>query len=136
MVAQTALAFEATIGKVQILQAKPDYDGRPAGAKLEFTIVVEQPKHPRKPEMGYGPKERPDEEGANQRAWDVNKQRFEADTVTYQEALAGARDRALTYMSLVASASMLGGQAVSVTMTPANQDLLPGFAAMLLGDGE
>jgi hypothetical protein len=148
----TKLQFSAEIKDVK-LDMGTDY-GNAGGFILSLKISA--PKRPMAPSQPYmlreGPPQMPERGDQNDKAWkkveenyqrqlsDFNRLtlRNEADQAEYREKLAALRDRQVAYMTLLGLAggmSALGAKTVDVVLRPADTDLLPGFTALLLGEG-
>jgi len=137
----TKLQFEATISGVKPVIAKPDqYGGGPKG-ELQLTLRLMQPETPRPPQKPYPYSQgtRPKKEGDEQARWDAAKLRDEQATAEYEaamerhaERMAAHAPRLMQYASMVGIATVFGSTPVQVVITPLNQDLMPGFTAVLL----
>ncbi len=152
---KTRLAFEARVTSVGVKPAKDIA----AKGKCELGLTVEQPEPPRPPaipwEFADGPSRnhwkprpspgRPKAKESDQeyeaRKGEVLKEqdRYDKARVTFdlafgqhQEKLVVYRRQVMAYAQLVGLAAVFGNQVVSVAITPANQDLLPGFAEELI----
>lgn len=153
---QTTLTFEARIAGVAVKSAKEDpYGGRTAsGGQLEVRLLVAQPEPPRRPgipweHMVRGPggtttdtwKPRPETPAKGQskhdfaslqRYYDAARARWDTEMEEFNRTMAGMRDRTIAYAQLVGLAAVFGNRAVSVVITPVDQDLLPGFGVALV----
>jgi len=158
MVADTTrLTFTAKIAGVKAKIAG-DYDS----GNLELVLKVESPKNPRPPAIPWewqdrstgrvAWKKRPediqrkkgetDEEyeareavvqrKAQQQSYDFSKSRWEASFASYTSQCREHAGRVMSYAQLVGIAAVFGNQEMTVELTPANQDILPGFQANLL----
>lgn len=155
-IGMTRLQFEATLGGVKVTTPKAAYTyGEPAAGELHLTLTVRQPAPPRQPVKPYElerqppslPKRkrgesdedyeertaRPREELAHRAE---TEKRYAADMERWRQAVLGARDRTMAYAQLVGVAAVFGSKPVTVTIEPADQDLLPGFEASLLAPPE
>lgn len=150
---RTLLQFEATLGGVQGKQGKSEtYSTDPKGAELQISLTVKQPVAPRAPRRPWiTDKPRPElparEEGETDAAynkrtkkereelarWDEADGEFRQAQAAYSAALVSLRDRTLAFAQLVGIAAVFGNKPVTVTIEPADQDILPGFQASLLG---
>lgn len=162
MVADTTrLTFTAKIAGVKAKIAG-DYDS----GNLELVLKVESPKNPRPPEIPWvwqdrstgrvAWKKRPDDvqrkkgetdeeyeareavvqRKAQQQSYDVSKSRWEASFASYTSQCREHAGRVMSYAQLVGIAAVFGNQEMTVELTPANQDILPGFQANLLAQPE
>ena len=157
----TRLTFTAKIAGVKAKIAG-DYDS----GNLELVLKVESPKNPRPPGIPWewqdgstgrvAWKKRPgdvqrkkgetDEEyeareavvqrKAQQQSYDFSKSRWEAAFGVYTAQCREHAGRVMSYAQLVGIAAVFGNQEMTVELTPANQDILPGFQANLLAQPE
>lgn len=147
----TYLAFEGVIIGCKPVMAKQDEYGRGRAGSMEMTLVVDQPQQEKKPTLPYWMAA-----GADQ---PMTREQYEAtldaDLTTlkrnesldrYDKSLAGYtreleawqqrqgsfHERLRSYASLVGIAAVFGHQKLAVTLTPAEQDMFPGFELNLL----
>lgn len=140
----TRLTFEGTISGCKPIMTKADaYQGGARTGKLELTLTIPQPTPPTKPQIpynfatGYGAdaewRPRSDfEEEQTLELYDSRRSEYDEEVVRYLEALEGHRSRVISYANLVGLAAVFGNETVNVVITPANQDVLPGFGLDLL----
>lgn len=136
----TRLAFEARIVACKPVAGKDPASeyGRGSPGRIEVTFSVEQPPQPKAPHIPYrwadltGKwKPRP-EKAEDQAEYDVARKAYDAEVEKYQRDAAAHRERLIAYAQLVGLAVVFSNQVVSVVVTPANQEFLPGFGAALL----
>lgn len=149
----TKLAFDGKIGKVAI-----------GDGKAELTLIIDQPAPPPRPSIPYDfndwktqdwkprpadvkrTKNETDEEyGARgpvaerkneQARYDAARERWETDMADWRVRSERFSPRLMSYAGLVGIAAVFGKKAVNVVLTPADQDIMPGFAAMLAGEND
>lgn len=157
--ADTRLTFEATIAGIKVRAAKAGGYGAAARGALELTLVVEQPSAPRapyvpgrwkvmagadewkpRPEMPVQRKGTSDEKFAEmvehaereQAAYDQQRAEWEEEMRQYNAEMASLRPRLQGYMGVLGIAAVFGNAPFRVELTPANTELLPGFAVDML----
>lgn len=157
--ADTRLTFEATIAGIKVRAAKKDGYGDSAKGALELSLVVMQPSQPHRPyiphrwqvrtgadewkprpELPTQRKGTPDEKFAEmvehaereQAAYDQQRAEWEAAMRQYNTEMASLRPRLQGYMGVLGIAAVFGNAPFRVELTPANTELLPGFAVDML----
>lgn len=157
--ADTRLTFEATIAGIKVRAAKQDGYGASAKGALELALVVEQPSQPHRPyiphrwaaptgadewqprpELPAQRKGESDEKHAErlahsereQQDYDERREEWEARTRAYNAEMASYRPRLHGYMGVLGIAAVFGNAPFRVELTPANTELLPGFAVDML----
>lgn len=159
---RTRLVFEAKIADLKVKMGGPAADyGQPKSGALVLTLNIEQPLRPKAPSPGsygvggYGRAEvevgpppkvsaqkkpesdeeyeaRTKPERAALERYEDGLRRFTEARAKYQAEEAGYDARVRSYAMLVGIASVFGNTALRVEMTPADQDVLPGFGVSLL----
>jgi len=148
---RTNLNFTATVGKVEIAQAKTDYQSRVVGGGLNLTLRIDMPQPPEKPYARWpatdpqpkAPTKKKNESDADfkkrEKAHETELARWQEARAVHQAQMELYRKKAgrvqndlLQYAQLVGIGSLLGARKVTVSITPHGQDLLPGFGAALV----
>jgi len=148
---QTNLKFTATVGKVEIAQAKLDYRRQAVGGGLNVTLRIDMPQPPEKPYARWpatepAPKAPTKKKNESDADWKKREEAHETELARWQEGhdehkaqMERYRKKAgrvqhdlLQYAQLVGIGSLLGARKVTVSITPHGQDLLPGFGAALV----
>lgn len=150
----TYLAFEGVITGCKPVIAKKDQYGMGKAGSLEMTLVVDQPQPAPRPRLAYNyeadegglitkedyeanlERRFPDLTAAKKKqelaAYDAYVADYNQQMAKWEQAQASFTARLRSYASLVGIAAVFGNQKLAVTLTPAQQDMFPGFELDLL----
>lgn len=143
----TQLRFIATAQGVKVNPARNSYDN----TTVDLTVRIEAPKQPRDPgsswnldsarrdlKHAFPGGEPPAEEKAEHKKWETavaKVVRFEAEyraaKAAYHAALSEHAPQLMAYAHLVGIVSVFGNKRLAITLSPADQDLLPGMGVNL-----
>lgn len=151
----TKLTFEGTIAGCKPVLAKVNQYGEGTKGRVEVTLVVDQPFQERKPAppyryrdasgLGFASRDRieerlvadesntPEQRERELAEYDREFAEYTQLMTAWETKQAGFQEQLRSYASLVGIAAVFGNQKLVVTLTPANQDVLPGFELDLLG---
>lgn len=148
----TQMAFTATVKGVKINAPKMDYSGYGSSERssVDVTFTVKSPKQPRKPQGnhwrieraqgtlakfgGVAPEDPKDRKAYDAAAREIEEARVDhaRELARYEAEMAEGGQQLMAYAQLVGLMAVFGGKDVQVTLSPAEQDLLPGLDLHLL----
>jgi hypothetical protein len=145
---ETRLTFTASIAGVKlVLKVAAPQAPRAPSIPYQWSSVGggNSTWRPRPEDIKRKPKETDEDYASNpvrlrreaeQASYDDAHTRWEQDMLASRAGALRHRDRLMSYAQLVGVASVFGGQQMTVVLTPADQDMLPGFSANLLAPVE